>query len=108
MNNNLEDIKNIITKRKNSDTKTKNGYTPLILAILMKKVSIVSLLLELNVDIELTDKDGKTALFIAIENDYVDVVKLLVEHKANILTYDKNKLMAINSKDMKAQNISKA
>lgn len=51
-------------------------------------ISIVTALINKNVDIELKDKYGLTALMNAAENNNIEIVKLLIDNGANINTQD--------------------
>jgi ankyrin repeat protein len=62
------------------------GETTLFLAARVGHESIVSLLIDNNMDISAQDKDGETALFQAEANGCDGVVRLLIDCSANIST----------------------
>ncbi|MGN0821159.1 MAG: ankyrin repeat domain-containing protein [Akkermansia sp.] len=77
-----------------SETKTKNGSTPLILAASKGHEDVVRLLLEEGADIEAKNKYGNTPLILAASRDREDVVRLLLERGAQVCTKNNQGLTA--------------
>ena len=57
--------------------------TPLMIAAMHGQLSNVSVLLELQAEIDSTDAQGKTALDLAVENGFKQIVQLLQTKKRN-------------------------
>lgn len=67
------------------------GYTPLIHATVLKKIDIVTLLLnKYQADPNFVDLTGSTALHWAVDNDDVSMTKLLLDAGANPNVYNGN------------------
>ena len=78
------------------NTKNNKGYTPLMLAVLYNKPSIVSLLIKTkDINIDLQDMNGNTALMIASEDGHIDIVNSLIEATADVNLQDINKETAL-------------
>ncbi|KAH0586575.1 hypothetical protein H2248_007800 [Termitomyces sp. 'cryptogamus'] len=73
-----------------------DGNTALHFAAQRWNSSIVQLLLEHNVDVNVKDNDGKTALHLASENGDSKTVELLLEHKADVHVKDKDGKTALH------------
>ena len=70
----------------NLDMKNDYGNTPLLLAVLSHKTSIVRVLLQYRnlIDINSQNNDGNTALHVACEKRQADIVDLLLEAGCNL------------------------
>jgi len=72
------------------------GETALFLAARVGHESIVSLLIDSNVDISAQDKDGKTALFQAEANGCDGVVRLLIDCGADVSPKDRFRITPLH------------
>jgi ankyrin repeat protein len=61
----------------------KEGFTPLMIAVIHGHEAAAALLLEKGAKIDLADKTGKTALYMAAITGGIEFVKLLLEHGAD-------------------------
>ena len=74
----------------------KDGKSPLYLAALKNKASIVKILLKAKAEINYADLQGKTALMNACECGIFENVKTLLENKADIKIKNKNNQTCID------------
>ena len=79
----IEKTKNLIRQGCNPNSKTKNGYTPLMGAAMNGHLNVVKFLISAGANTEIRFKDGRTALFGAVRQGYRDVVKILLEAGAD-------------------------
>ena len=75
----------------NPDTKTANGYPPLVLAVANTGIKeVLAALIEGKASVNAPDPDGKTALHWAAEKNRQDLVELLVKAGADVNARTKN------------------
>lgn len=67
----------------NFNHKFSNGKTALMLAIIEKQTSLITILLEKKISVDITDDFGNTALMFAAENNLFSVVNRLLEKGAD-------------------------
>ncbi|KAJ4860619.1 ankyrin repeats (3 copies) domain-containing protein [Trichoderma breve] len=70
------------------DLKAYGGWTPLMVAAMSGRNSMVELLLAKGANIEATDDGGRTALSLAVFRVREDMVDLLITHGANVNLHD--------------------
>lgn len=87
--------------------KNKDGITSLMIAIIYYNLEIVTLLLDLNIDINLLDNYNKSALWYACYHKNIDMVKLLLSEKANINIGLPPILVVLNENNYKLNNENK-
>jgi ankyrin repeat protein len=73
----------------------KNGYTPLMRAILTKDVILAIKLLKLRADVNIKDPQGDTALTLAAQLGLQEVVELLLKTGAEVNVQNNNKSTAL-------------
>ena len=89
----IDEIKFFIEHGIDINLLTKNGYTPLTLAIAEKKNEIAKLLIEHGADVNQKAWMGGTLLSEAISSDNLEIVKLLIEHGADVNNIDGQPLL---------------
>ena len=73
--------------------KTIRGRTPLMIAIILKRINIVKMLLEAGANLNVQDNDGLTVLHYAVMNDdNLELIKLLLSYSPNRCLKDKRGL----------------
>jgi ankyrin repeat protein len=70
-------------KRINVNSRTKNGLTALIMAVLTKQIELVQLLIQKGANVNMGTQFGYTALEVAIDKNYFQIAKLLIENNAS-------------------------
>ena len=70
-------------KRINVNSRTQNGFTALIMAVLTKHIELVRLLIQNGANVNMGTQSGYTALEIAIDKNYFQIAKLLIENNAS-------------------------
>ncbi|MGN1308266.1 MAG: ankyrin repeat domain-containing protein [Akkermansia sp.] len=78
----------MLTLGADPETKTKNGYTPLMWAAAQGHEAVVRLLLDKGADIEAKDNFGYTPLMWAAKNGHEAVVRLLLAKGADVEAKD--------------------
>lgn len=66
------------------NSRTKDGYTPLMLSVLLEKCDIFDYLLEIGADANIADMENNTPLHPACSLGYMNMVKKLVERGADL------------------------
>ena len=86
---------------------SKDGSTPLLIAISLDKFDIAKYLIEQGADINITDKNGLSPLHLAAASDDLELVKLLVRKGANLIkkTNNGNRPLALSVNDSKNNEI---
>lgn len=83
----LDKLKEIFFKIPKSkeliNIQSKDGSTPLLLAILLGYYDLAIFLIDKNADVNLSDNEGNTPLHIACYHGCLVLVKKLIEHQAN-------------------------
>ncbi|WP_264686539.1 ankyrin repeat domain-containing protein [Wolbachia endosymbiont (group B) of Rhopobota naevana] len=74
---NLDMVSFLVDKGANVEIRSKEGKTPLYLAVEEAKQNIINLLLDRGADIEAKNNDGKTPLYLAAYNNDSDIIELL-------------------------------
>ncbi|WP_419198881.1 ankyrin repeat domain-containing protein [Wolbachia endosymbiont of Rhagoletis cingulata] len=74
---NLDMVSFLIDKGANIEIRSKEGKTPLYLAVEEAKQNIINLLLDRGADIEAKNNDGRTPLYLAAYNNDSGVIELL-------------------------------
>lgn len=82
--NDIQKVRELITKGANLNEKDKLGYTPLHIATMCNEREIVGLLLENGADVNAKDNIGETPLHYAVIDRYDDIVVALVANGADI------------------------
>ena len=102
----IDIIKYFINKNVNIDSidDRLQPCTPLNIACIFNKISVVDLLLQHGANFEAKDENGRTALFNAALKGNTEIVKLLLEYGANKNVKDKRGRMI---KDVKRPKIKK-
>ena len=83
---NIKEIKKLISRGADIDSKDKEGYTPLILSISDGYFDIVELLLNNGADINLPDNRDRTPLMHALMYNKLHITELLLKRGADINT----------------------
>jgi len=96
--NKIDVLTTLITHEANVNAATKEGETPLHLAVIQGDYDVVKLLLENKADVNATKKDGETPLHIAETNSHNNNSTIL--HIAELLL---SKGAAVNAKDNKQE-----
>ena len=86
----LEEIMKFPCKVDLLNQQRKDGTTPILLSVLLEKNDIFNLLIELGVDVNLTDETGNAPIHPACFSGYRDMVYKLVEKGANLHLKTKN------------------
>ena len=90
----------LINQRKiNINSKTKTGFTPLMLSVVdddEEAVKITSLLIANGAEVDLQDDKGRTALIYAVINNSLPNIKILLNSKANVNIADEQSKTAID------------
>ncbi len=90
------------------DVIDKNGYTPLMYAVIRQDNELLDLLLSKKVDLNILDKKGRTAIMYAAIKNNIYAAKKLVEHKADIYKSKDGKWTAYQyAQEMKHTEIAK-
>ena len=89
-NNNLEMVRNLISRGVNINAKDKDGCTALHIAVQNNDEEIVKILISQGIDINSKTDDGKTPLHYASEFNRVEIARFLISHGAHINAKDKN------------------
>lgn len=66
------------------DTRTNEGVTPLLLAVMLEKYPMCKQLLNMGADVNLADNTNNAPIHPACFMGNLDIVKLLVQHGANL------------------------
>lgn len=82
-------VKDLLKLNANVNIRDKNGYTPLILAVMNNQIAIINLLLTYNPLLDITDNLGRTAFFYACQFNNLEIVKILSTTKMNLNITDK-------------------
>lgn len=75
--NDIEVVKYLADNGANINAANNFGITPLMRAVIIESIDLVSCILKYDVDINKTDKNGETALAKAINFNYSEIIKLL-------------------------------
>ena len=70
-------------KRINVNSRTKNGLTALIMAVVTRQIELVQLLIQKGANVNMGTQFGYTALDVAIDKNYFQIAKLLIENNAS-------------------------
>lgn len=91
----LNTLKVIIDAKADLNIPNGSGVTPLMIAILKSRVSMVKMLIDAGANINLQTKNGDTALMVAVSND--NILQLLIDAKAdlNIQDCDGNTVLSL-------------
>lgn len=73
----------------NINHQSKDGTTPLLLAIALEKDTIAHLLIEHGADVNIADHEGNAPIHIAAHLGKIDLVSVLVDKGANVLAKTK-------------------
>lgn len=76
--------KELIKLGASPDVIDKNGYTPLMYAVIRQNNELLDLLLSKKVDLNILDKKGRTAIMYATIKNNIYATKKLLEHKADL------------------------
>lgn len=76
--------KELIKLGASPDVVDKDGYTPLMYAVIRQNNELLDLLLDKKVNLDTFDKKGRTAIMYAAIKNNAYAVKKLVEHRANL------------------------
>eukprot|EP00913_Durusdinium_trenchii_P028365 g26593.t1 len=77
--------KYLVGKKANLNIRSKDGYTPLLLACLLKNSLMVKLFVEAKANLDLTESEnGFAALHYAVSTKNAKLAKLLLDHKAKV------------------------
>lgn len=105
--NKTEAVRFLLDKEAAINTRTKDGWTPLLIATLHGAEDIVSILLQAGADTKITI-NGQTALMLAAEMGHDKVIQLLLEHGAdiNVRNSERNNFTALTYSAMKGHAVS--
>lgn len=81
---NAEAVKLFLDGGMNTEVKTRDGQTPLMVAALANKADVVKLLLDRGADVNAKNKYGGTALMNAAWKGHAEVVELLLAHRPDL------------------------
>lgn len=70
----------------NGNIRSREGFTPLYIAVQNGHIRVVRELLNMNVDVNQPDHDGTTPAWIAASLNHVDILTLLAKNKADLHT----------------------
>lgn len=82
--NNLNGLKNALSRVTDPNERDSDGRTPLIHAVIDNKLDIAKLLLESGANANIQDLLGNTALHYAAQSYHVDMAILLLRYKATV------------------------
>jgi serine/threonine-protein phosphatase 6 regulatory ankyrin repeat subunit B len=82
--NNLEKVKELIAQGADVNVRDSRGNTPLIQAIIQRKLLFVEILVSGGADVNAKDEDGQTPLHLAVLAGRKDIVELLIAKGADV------------------------
>jgi ankyrin repeat protein len=71
-------------KRINVNSRTQNGFTALIMAVLTEQIELVRLLIQNGANVNTETQSGYTALEIAIDKNYFQIKQILIDNNVSI------------------------
>ena len=83
-------VSNLLDKGIDVNVKNPKGETPLIVAIMYRRLPVVKVLLERGANINVTSDEGMTVLSLASRDGSLDIVKELLNHGADVNLADRN------------------
>ncbi|AYV81654.1 MAG: ankyrin repeat protein [Harvfovirus sp.] len=86
--NNPEGLKKLLKAGASPNTREKNGYNSLHLAVYMRSFNMCAVIQEYNIDINARSNSGETALHIACNLQLIDIVKMLISNGINVNIQD--------------------
>lgn len=89
--NSYDITKTLINNKCDINSYNSQYVTPLLLAIRLKRIEIVKLLIESNVDINKSGLDGTIyPIFVAIKTNQSDIIRLLLDNKVDLTIIDQS------------------
>ena len=88
--NDVKQVKLLLDKGADVNTKNKDGVTVLMMASVEGQVDVVKLLLDKGADVNAKNKDGVTALVVAIARGNVDAMRLILDKGADVNAKNKD------------------
>jgi len=76
----------IIRKNINRFKCYENGMTPLMVAVEMGNINIITAMIEAGADVNMKNSQNEHSLLIAIRNDHAEIAEMLLKHGANLKT----------------------
>ncbi|WP_253303211.1 ankyrin repeat domain-containing protein [Wolbachia endosymbiont of Phyllotreta cruciferae] len=90
LDNNLNKVKDLVSRGASMSTRGDNGYTPLHSVVSQGYLEVAKFLIEQGADINAKDYNGYTPLHLVASQGYLEAVELLIERGADINTRDYN------------------
>ena len=92
----IERLKKIMSNYKpNINLQSKDGATPLLLAISLGKFEIANFLINSEADVNITDNEGISPLHLAVQTQSINLVNLLLQKEADIFSRTVNGNLAL-------------
>lgn len=105
----LERMQEVLSRYSRIDInkQSKDGTTPLLLAVLLEKFDIAKFLIKRDADVNITDESGLSPLHLAAESDDLELVQLLVKKGADLIkkTNNGNRPLALSVNNTKNDDI---
>ena len=83
---NIEKIEELLKSGADTETRDKEGYTPLHLSVLYKEPKAILELIKFNADLSARDINGNTPLHIAAEYNQSDIIEIISSNNKSLLS----------------------